>query len=136
MKSEILQSTQPKTAPDAPNLPEPVPGASEPSLGQDIVSLLRYGLYAVRARLGTLGFIILAAVIVAAGLALNWNWVVAIGLAPILLAALPCAVMCALGLCMMPKGDASSRRDSSPDPAVDRKASGSGSTKRSDSDAA
>ena len=35
-----------------------------------------------------------------AGLALNWNWLTAVGAAPILLALAPCAAMCALGLCM------------------------------------
>jgi hypothetical protein len=129
MKSEILQPTQPKTALDAPEPTIPLPSASEPTLGQDIASLLRYGLYAVRARLGTRGLIILAAAMVAAGLALNWSWVVAIGLAPILLAALPCAAMCALGLCMMPKRDASSREDGG-------STSVSGPNKRSDDDAA
>lgn len=37
---------------------------------------------------------------VAAGLALNWGWLTAVGAAPIILAVLPCAAMCALGLCM------------------------------------
>jgi hypothetical protein len=129
MKSEISQSTQPKTALEAPQLPAPLPGASEPTLGRDIVSFLRYGLYTVRARLGTRGLIILAAVMVAAGLALNWSWVVAIGLAPILIAALPCAVMCALGICMRPKGEASSHEGGGTTPV-------SGPNKRSDDDAA
>jgi hypothetical protein len=31
---------------------------------------------------------------------LNWGWLTAVGAAPILLAVLPCAAMCALGLCM------------------------------------
>ncbi len=35
-----------------------------------------------------------------AGAALNWSWLVAIGVAPLLVAALPCVAMCALGLCM------------------------------------
>src|SRR3546814_2254480 len=34
-------------------------------------------------------------------LALNWSWLAAIGIAPIILSLLPCAGMCALGLCMM-----------------------------------
>ncbi len=37
---------------------------------------------------------------VGAGLALNWDWLTAVGAAPILLSLLPCAAMCALGLCM------------------------------------
>lgn len=43
---------------------------------------------------------VLAAAIVGAGLAVNWNWLVAAGIAPILLALAPCAAMCALGVCM------------------------------------
>lgn len=34
-----------------------------------------------------------------AGAALNWNWLVLVGAAPILLKVLPSAAMCALGLC-------------------------------------
>jgi hypothetical protein len=30
----------------------------------------------------------------------RWDWLAAAGLAPIILAMLPCAVMCALGVCM------------------------------------
>lgn len=36
-----------------------------------------------------------------------WPWLVAIGVAPILLSLLPCAVMCAFGLCMMRMGNGS-----------------------------
>jgi hypothetical protein len=35
------------------------------------------------------------------GAAFNWSWLIAVGAAPVLLAALPCAAMCALGLCAM-----------------------------------
>ena len=34
------------------------------------------------------------------GTVLNWNWLVAAGIAPLLLTVLPCLVMCGLGLCM------------------------------------
>lgn len=37
---------------------------------------------------------------VAIGLAVNWSWLVAAGVAPLILSLGPCAVMCALGLCM------------------------------------
>lgn len=37
---------------------------------------------------------------VGAGVALNWGWLTAIGVAPVLLSVAPCAAMCALGLCM------------------------------------
>lgn len=43
---------------------------------------------------------VLAIALVGAGLALNWSWLAAAGVAPILLALAPCAAMCALGLCM------------------------------------
>ena len=32
--------------------------------------------------------------------AFNWSWLAAAGIAPLLLTALPCVAMCALGLCM------------------------------------
>lgn len=48
--------------------------------------------------------VILAVAIVGAGLALNWSWLVAAGVAPILLALAPCAAMCGLGLCMSRMG--------------------------------
>lgn len=38
--------------------------------------------------------------VVAVGLAMNWDWLSAVGTAPILISVLPCAAMCALGLCM------------------------------------
>jgi hypothetical protein len=34
------------------------------------------------------------------GLALKWDWLTAVGAAPVLLGVLPCVAMCALGLCM------------------------------------
>jgi hypothetical protein len=41
-----------------------------------------------------------AVVAIAGGLALTWSWLVAASLAPVVLALLPCAAVCALGLCM------------------------------------
>ena len=35
------------------------------------------------------------------GAAFNWSWLVAAGVAPILITLAPCAIMCALGLCSM-----------------------------------
>ena len=40
-------------------------------------------------------------VLLLGGAFLNWGSLVAIGVAPILLAVAPCGIMCALGLCMM-----------------------------------
>ena len=63
---------------------------------------------AVRPHFGSRrGLLVLAAVALVAGLALNWSWLVAAGVAPFLLSALPCVAMCALGLCMS-KGSARS----------------------------
>lgn len=45
-----------------------------------------------------------------AGLALGWDWLAAVGIAPLIVAAAPCLVMCALGLCMMGKGNKASRQ--------------------------
>ena len=61
------------------------------------------------------GLIIVAIVTIGAGLALGWNWVVAAGLAPLLLSLAPCAAMCALGVCMMAKGNASIAKRGSPE---------------------
>ena len=51
--------------------------------------------------------------VVVAGLALGWDWLTAVGLAPLILSIAPCAIMCALGLCMMSRGNSSSATQSS-----------------------
>lgn len=71
------------------------PKSENTSLTRDVLSAARYYLGGRRALL------VLAVVAAAAGLALNWNWLVAIGLAPILLSTLPCLAICAFGVCMM-----------------------------------
>ncbi len=53
---------------------------------------------------GSRGLMLGAIVVVSAGLAFGWPAVVALGIAPIVLALLPCAAMCALGMCMSGKG--------------------------------
>jgi hypothetical protein len=67
---------------------------TKPSLAQDWLSALRYWL---RGRNGVIALIGLALVI---GVVLNWSWLVAVGVVPLLITVLPCAAMCALGLCM------------------------------------
>jgi hypothetical protein len=67
---------------------------SDASLGRDISHAVRYHLRGWR------GPVVLAAVISAAGLAFGWSWLVAVGIAPLLLTALPCVAMCTLGFCM------------------------------------
>ena len=49
---------------------------------------------------GWRGIAALGVVVVAVGLALNWSWLVAAGIAPLVISVLPCVAMCALGLCM------------------------------------
>ncbi|MEO6298880.1 MAG: hypothetical protein ABIV25_14605 [Paracoccaceae bacterium] len=51
--------------------------------------------------IGRRGRFLIVAIAAAGGLYLNWGWAVAIGLAPILIAIAPCAIMCGLGICMM-----------------------------------
>lgn len=72
----------------------PSTDTSDRSLTRDILDAARYYLGGRRM------LFVLAAVLIVGGIALNWGWLVAAGLAPILIAILPCAVMCALGLCM------------------------------------
>ena len=48
--------------------------------------------------------VLLAFAVVGLGLAFNWSWLVAAGIAPILVAFAPCAAMCVLGLCMNKMG--------------------------------
>jgi hypothetical protein len=67
--------------------------ATKPSLAQDWLAALRYWLGGPR------GLIALAVVLLVAAMALNWSWLVAVGIAPLLVAFAPCAAMCALGLC-------------------------------------
>lgn len=68
--------------------------SGERSLLQDVLYTARYYLG------GRIGLIVIAAAALAAGAYFNWGWLVAAGLAPIILALAPCAVMCAMGLCM------------------------------------
>mgnify|MGYP001342205879 CR=1 FL=1 len=66
---------------------------------------------------GTRGIIVGAVVVLGAGLALGWPTLVALGVAPILLSVLPCALMCGLGLCVMGRGGQSkSTQASTPRP--------------------
>ena len=75
-------------------------------------------LYAARYYLGLpRTWMVVATVAVAMGLAFNWSWLVAAGLAPILLSTLPCLIMCAIGVCTMcrsAKEQSASVPDSSP----------------------
>ena len=58
------------------------------------------GRRALRMPLGLRGWVAVALALIGAGAALNWGWLTAIGLAPLILSLAPCAAMCAVGLCM------------------------------------
>ncbi len=81
------------------------------SLGRDLLYALRYYLRSRR------GLFVLAGLAIAVGLALNWSWLAAAGIAPTLISVLPCLAMCALGLCMnrMTGGACASRPVADPD---------------------
>ena len=67
----------------------------------DIAASTRYWLRAAWTRIGPRRALIAVGITAAGGgLALNWSWLTAIGVAPILLSIAPCAAMCAIGLCM------------------------------------
>lgn len=71
----------------------PTTEANSASLTRDLIYAARYYLG------GRRGILILGSGAAIAGAAMNWSWLVAAGIAPILLTALPCVVMCGLGLC-------------------------------------
>ena len=65
---------------------------------------------------GRRSLLILAVMALTGGAALNWGWLVAAGIAPVLLTVLPCLVMCGLGLCMtrLIGGSSTSRESQAP----------------------
>ena len=83
------------------------------SLGHDVVHAVRYYLK------GRRGVFVLAGTALVAGLAFNWSWMVAVGIAPLLLSVLPCVAMCALGLCMNKKACSSKKSASDIAPSSD-----------------
>jgi hypothetical protein len=94
----------------------PTETSTETSLTKDVISLVRYYLWRTTSRVrpylkNRRTLIFLAVGVLGAGAALNWGWLVAIGVAPMLLALAPCAAMCALGLCMKGGGKSCSSDD-------------------------
>lgn len=59
---------------------------------------------------GRRGLILGGLALVALGFALGWNWLTAIGVAPIIVSLAPCAAMCALGTCAMMRGRAAAAK--------------------------
>src|SRR3546814_20874596 len=76
--------------------------APPPSLAHDLLGLARH--YLGRRRV----LLRLAGLALAARLTLNWGWLTASGIAPILVSLLPCAAICGLGLSIHNRGDKSS----------------------------
>lgn len=90
--------------------------ATQSSLTKGVINLARYYLWRATNRArpylsGRRGLILLAMAVLGAGAAFNWGWLVAIGIAPLLLTLAPCAAMCALGLCMKGGGKSCSSGD-------------------------
>jgi hypothetical protein len=65
-----------------------------PSLARDALSAARYYIG------GRTALIVVTAAALGLGAYFNWGWLVAAGIAPLIIGVLPCAAMCALGLCM------------------------------------
>jgi hypothetical protein len=65
--------------------------AAESSVWRDARDIARYD------RRNRWVLVALVAVVLVAGIGLNWAWLVAAGIVPILLSTLPCLIMC--GLC-------------------------------------
>jgi hypothetical protein len=56
--------------------------------------------------------------VIAVAAAWQWSWLVAIGVAPVLLSVAPCAAMCSLGLCMHRMGGRSCGAANTPPAAI------------------
>ena len=83
---------------------------NETSFSSDVIAYVRHRLG------GRRGLIILTVIALGAGAFFNWNWLVAAGIAPLLLLLAPCALMCGLGLCMSKAGGGSCSKDAKASP--------------------
>ncbi len=54
---------------------------------------------------GWSGLVVIITGAVIIGIYTNWAWLVAIGLAPVVLSVLPCLIMCAFGVCVACRKD-------------------------------
>lgn len=69
---------------------------AELSLGRHVVKAPRYYLG------NRWALLVFGSVVIIAGMSFGgWRWLVAVGLAPVILSTRPCLVMCGLGVCMM-----------------------------------
>ena len=90
--------------------------ASDTSLTQGLLYALRYWLGGRRV------LIAVAVLAVVGGVVLSWGWLVAAGIAPLMLAVLPCVAMCALGLCANKMGGKSCSDEQNKAKVVDKHA--------------
>jgi hypothetical protein len=89
----------------------PQSSTTERPLGRDLSYAARYYLR------NRWTLVALASLAVILGLYFGgWGWLVAAGLAPILLSTLPCLIMCGFGVCMMCRGQ---KQSTAPRDAVD-----------------
>jgi hypothetical protein len=88
--------------------------AADASPARDLLYAARYYLGGWR------GVLVLAVIAALIGVGFNWSWLVAAGIAPILISILPCLVMCGLGFCMMCRssGEQSASLRDAADPAT------------------
>ena len=97
-KAEVEQRTPIVEAPQAPSTREPAIAADQPrehSNQESSCCTARTGRFR-----GRRAWLIAGALTVPLALYAGWDWLAATGLATILVAAAPCLVMCALGVCM------------------------------------
>ncbi|MBI4273550.1 MAG: hypothetical protein HY659_02465 [Rhizobiales bacterium] len=72
-------------------------------------SLRREWLHFARYYLGNRWVLLtLGSLVLVIGAAFNWGWLVAAGIAPLIISLAPCAIMCAIGLCSLKKTGGSS----------------------------
>jgi len=101
-----------KPAP-APSTPEPE-SAARPAVAS-CCSTATFPANTVRSWLGNRRVLAVAGLALGStGLALGWDWLTAVGIAPLIVATAPCLIMCALGMCMMGKASKAISNQSSP----------------------
>ena len=90
--------------------PDPVPSTLAagliPSPGRaSCCSTVSFPLDVVRSWIGNRRLLaVIGLALGGTGLGVGWDWLTAVGIAPLIVSAAPCLLMCALGLCMMGRG--------------------------------
>jgi hypothetical protein len=108
---DSLEITKPAPLPSAP-----VPEAAPTPIMASCCSTASFPPDVVRSWIGNRYVLAIGGLAIGGtGLALGWNWLTAIGVAPLILSAGPCLLMCALGLCMMGRGHQASAGQQTPE---------------------